>query len=153
MSDLDTLFKNRNFPPFAFGQDATEENAVFENYENIGKLIYAWASGAEAWPPSMAEFRHAVGNDLFVPPEYKRLRIVQADNPWILSEDGDDGLEFVLRLPPKDQVMESASRVDQGITNYPLPPLYTDYLVDGHGIPAKSVLFARIADYTMRSCR
>ncbi len=153
MSDLDTVIEDRKFPPFAFGEEPDESQATFQNYEKVGQLIYEWATGDKPWPKDLADFRALVGDNLYVPAEYERLRIVQADNGSVQIEPGSNGLEFVLRLPPKGQVMESAERIDSGITSYPLPPLYELYLQQGHGRPPKGVFHARIADYTMRSCR
>jgi hypothetical protein len=153
MPDDSTLTSNRNFPPFAFGTTPDELNVSFENYRAVGQMIFDWATGARAWPANMADFRTQVGSNMHVPQEYQRLRIVQADNASVQSESGSNGLEFVLRLPPKGQVSESAQIVADNLQDYPLPRLYTLFLQPGHGRPALDVFHSRIADYTMRSCR
>ncbi|WP_417684023.1 hypothetical protein [Roseibium sp.] len=153
MSDDTKLSTDRKFPPFAFGPTQHELDASFDNYRDVGQLVFEWATGARPWPENMAAFRKAVGKNMYVPPEYERLRIVQADNGSVQSEPGSNGLEFVLRLPPKGQVSESAKIIRSGLSEYPLPRLYSMFLQEGHGFPAESVFFSRIADYTMRSCR
>lgn len=72
------------------------------------------------------------------------------------------GAQFVVRLPPAGQVSESLGRTSQQDSQYNLPPLYTQFLcpnadapVDGNGnsIDDVRMFAARVADYTMRSCR
>jgi hypothetical protein len=144
MSDVD-LFKDRKFPPFAFGQQADEKDAELRNYVDIGKLIVEWAKDPSKRPADMTAFRAAVGDNMLIHPKYTRLRIEQAD-------DNDTDLEFVLRLPPKGQVTESEDRVKDAQPGqaYPLPNLYA--VLPGLNSPLDA-FYSRIADYTMRSCR
>jgi len=153
MSDDTTLTSNRKFPPFAFGTTPDEMNVAFSDYVAVGQLVFDWATGAKAWPESMADFRAQIGTSMHIPAEYERLRIVQADNPSVQCECGSNGLEFVLRLPPKGQVSESQQIVANDLQGYPLPRLYTLFLQDGHAFAREEVFLSRIADYTMRSCR
>ena len=71
------------------------------------------------------------------------------------GEGGKQGLEFIIRLPPCGQVTESEDRVKNGQSGYGLPPLYTDILFSSrpNRVSELEILRARVADYTMRSCR
>ncbi|MCA1367208.1 hypothetical protein I6F15_07325 [Bradyrhizobium sp. BRP14] len=145
MSGLD-LFNNRTFPPFAFGRQVDETDAVLADYVAVGKLIVGWARDPQSAPRTMEEFREAVGRFMTIDPKYTRFRIEQADS------DTGQGLEFVLRLPPAGQVAESETRVAQAGAGqtYPLPNLYAD--LAGNDVPLDA-FYGRVADYTMRSCR
>ena len=71
------------------------------------------------------------------------------------GDDGSNGPEFVVRLPPCGQVTESEDRILGG-SSYLLPPLYEGILFStdpNPGVNSIDVLRARVADYTMRSCR
>ncbi|MBP1861549.1 hypothetical protein [Rhizobium herbae] len=145
MSALD-LFNNRNFPPFAFGRQIDETDAVLADYVAIGKLIVEWAKNPQSAPTTMAELRSKVGAFMTIDAKYTRFRIEQADS------DTAEGLEFVLRLPPAGQVAESEGRVASASPgqDYPLPNLYAD--LAGNDVPLDA-FYGRVADYTMRSCR
>ena len=155
------FFTNRNFPPFAFGPQIDERRAILDDYWQVGQLIVQWATNAIPRPADMQQFRQAVGNLMHIPAAYTRFRIEQADSNTAA------GLEFVLRLPPDGQVAESENRIKQG-AGYVLPPLYS-LLAEARDpeptlvqlIPDQDpdkalnleTFYARVADYTMRSCR
>lgn len=145
MSDFD-LFKDRVFPPFAFGHKLDESDAVLADYVAVGKLVVAWAKDPTSAPKTIDDFRAAVKPYMTIDEKYKRFRIVQADNAV------DPGLEFVLRLPPAGQVAESEDRLKAAPkgTVYPLPSLYAELAGNDEPLDA---FYGRVADYTMRSCR
>jgi len=125
---------------------------------------------------------------LVIPEEIKQISIVQAgdgDGPFPnvqkprpdvkpekvekyeqITDDAETGPQFILRLPPCEQVTESEDRAEfdnDDNKSYLLPPLYTVQLFkqgsqqnmrrDGTPISQLEMFYARVADYTMRSCR
>ncbi|WP_095491108.1 hypothetical protein [Mesorhizobium temperatum] len=146
---------DRKYPPVQFGIDGDETGAIFKDYEAVGKKLVEWAQqGRESWPKTIDELRVAFKDLLTIPDVFKRLRVEQGDD----ATEGD--YELVLRLPPKGQVTESEQIVKASVDDdvYPLPPLYKDFEPGGRDEDKRVItqlrfFYARVGDYTMRSCR
>ena len=148
---------NRQYPPIHFeDREVDQPRKVFPRYVEVGRVIYEWATGQRPHPKSMEEVREALGDgdNIFIPENMKNVEVVQGE------DDDPESTTFILRLPPANQVSESQQQTSQaGREPYPTPLLY-DFLIglgalDDEGKPAKTedVMYARIADYTMRGCR
>jgi hypothetical protein len=145
--------KKRVYPPIQFGKTGDEAKAEFTDYEFVGKKIVEWAQNPDTWPTSIDELRKELGGHLTIPPKVKVLKVIQGD------DHDPKSTEFILRLPPKNQVSESEKIVRTSPNGaYELPPLYTEYKPgekdeDGKVINRLRAFYARVGDYTMRGCR
>jgi hypothetical protein len=141
----------RKFPPMEFGPTDNElADATFVDYAEVGKQLIAWAKGGPAtWPKDIDDLRTALKGHLHIPPGVKRLKVIQSD------DSKEDNVEFILRLPAKNQVSESEQLATDG--SYGKPPvikILNDEKDAVKGALTKLDLFhARVADYTMRQCR
>jgi hypothetical protein len=141
----------RKYPPLEFGPDGKEmENVRFSDYASVGEKLIAWAKdGPASWPKNMEELREELKGLVTFPKQITRLTIVQG------YDDTEGNSEFVLRLPPKGQVSESEVLADKG--TYDEPPVLRMLVKrrdeSEEELNAIERFRARVADYTMRSCR
>lgn len=141
----------RKYPPVEFGPTGDElGNVTFSDYEKVGEKLIAWAKGGPAtWPKDMDELRKELKDLVTFPAQITRLTVVQG------YDDTQGNSEFVLRLPPRGQVSESEDLANKG--TYDQPPII--HMLDakkdetGNELSAIERFRARVADYTMRSCR
>lgn len=141
----------RKFPPMEFGPSKDEiADATFADYAAVGQQLIKWAQGGPAtWPKDIDDLRQAFKGHLHIPEGVKRLKVIQSDDSL------EDNVEFILRLPAKNQVSESEALAKEG--NYNKPPVIEIIFMENDskkGPLTKLDLFhARVADYTMRQCR
>lgn len=155
------VFEDRTYPPLAFGSKPDESDAQLENYASVGYVILGWATGEKEWPTTVEEFKSAIigtGDtpNFYFPDAYTMFSIVQAGDDgepmkYRVMAGGTPGNEFLLRLPPKGQVMESRTLIGRYPDSYGVPPLYSNDLANHPN--QVDVFHARVADYTMRGCR
>lgn len=141
----------RDYPPLEFGPSGDEHNDVsFSDYEAVGKKLIEWAqNGPASWPKDMDDLRKQLEGLVTFPPQVKRLQVVQSDD----STPGD--FEFILRLPARGQVTESANIAAEGTYGQPPVIRMLSDKQDENGNPLTPLrqFHARVADYTMRQCR
>lgn len=167
--------KDRKFPPLVIGDNSTtEQNASFDSYVSIGRVISQWAraENTDAWPKTVAGFKKALNKsasgmpeqNIMFPDAYTAFAIVQVMDGAPIESGGMrmksmkdnkyNGQTFLMRLPPKAQLQESLDIVALLEGDYPIPSLYRNHFAAlTNPNPPENAVFARVADYTMRGCR
>lgn len=138
----------RDFKPINFLEEGNTTEEIFKNYIEIGTKIMEWANGIGV-PTDMADLRAQLDGLIDIPEGVKNLKVLQGD------DSDKDNAEFVLRLPPRNQLNESEYQLTVNDEDYRLPGIYENAVPNGSDLlnDPVNMLRARVADYTMRGCR
>ena len=106
----------------------------------LRQKIAEWAKFPGSRPTNPEEMRAQCKELAFIPERITDLEMVESTLD-----------KLVIKLPPKEMIEES-ERIIPGLASYPLPTYYYEKFMGGSSMTNETVLYSRIADYTIGQC-